>query len=132
LPKICVSIAVEDPEVLKMDINRAFGFGADYIEIRFDYLNLSDMEQVIKIAELVRTKSVFTLRAPEEEGKFKGSTTERILWLKKLSLAKPMLLDVEFKTIKDNTDFADYLEKQKIPLLVSWHDFEKTVTISRL
>jgi 3-dehydroquinate dehydratase-1 len=37
-----------------------------------------------------------------------------------------MLLDVEFKTIKDNTDFADYLEKQKISILVSWHDFEKT------
>ena len=56
LPKICVSIAVGDPEALKKEINRAFCFGADYVEIRFDYLKLSDIERVIKIAEIGRNK----------------------------------------------------------------------------
>jgi 3-dehydroquinate dehydratase-1 len=37
-----------------------------------------------------------------------------------------MLLDVELDTLKKNDELADFLEKKRNPLLVSWHDFEKT------
>lgn len=123
---ICASIPAEDPESLRDKINRAFSFGANYIEIRFDFLNLSDMEQTLKIAENVREKAIFTLRTSTEGGKFKGDNNDRMMWLEKLSIAKPMLVDIEYNTIKDNDDLANYLKKQKIPTLVSWHDFEKT------
>jgi len=126
LINICVSIAAENPENLREKINKAFSYGANYIEIRFDFLNLSDMEQTLKIAENVREKAIFTLRTSTEGGKFKGDNNDRMMWLEKLSIAKPMLVDIEYNTIKDNDDLANYLKKQKIPTLVSWHDFEKT------
>lgn len=126
MSKICVSIAAYNLEQLKRQINQAFDYGADYVEIRFDFLNLSDMDQAMSIANTINKKAVYTLRAPDEGGQFKGSISERIAWLKKLSASKPMLLDVELYTIKYNTYLADYLKEHNIPLLISWHDFEKT------
>jgi 3-dehydroquinate dehydratase I len=126
LINICASIPAEDPESLRDKINRAFSFGANYIEIRFDFLDLSDMEEALKIAENIREKAVFTLRTPTEGGKFKGNNNDRIEWLKKLAMAKPMLLDIEYSTIQSNDDLANYCKTQKIPVLLSWHDFEKT------
>ena len=126
MSRICVSIAAYDLEQLKRQINQAFNYGADYVEIRFDFLNLSDMDQAMSIANMINKKAVYTLRAPDEGGQFKGNISERIAWLKKLSASKPMLLDVELHTIKDNTYLADYLKERNISLLISWHDFEKT------
>ena len=126
MSKICVSIAAYNLEQLERQINQAFDYGADYVEIRFDFLNLSDMDQAMSIANTINKKAVYTLRAPDEGGQFKGSISERIAWLKKLSASKPMLLDVELYTIKYNTSLADYLKEHNISLLISWHDFEKT------
>jgi 3-dehydroquinate dehydratase-1 len=126
LINICASIPAENPESLRDKINRAFSFGANYIEIRFDFLDLSDIEEALKIAENIREKAVFTLRSPAEGGKFKGNNNDRIEWLKKLAMAKPMLLDIEYSTLQSNDDLANYCKTQKIPVLLSWHDFEKT------
>lgn len=123
---ICASIPAENPESLRDKINRACSFGANYIEIRFDFLDLSDIEEALKIAENIREKAVFTLRSPAEGGKFKGNNNDRIEWLKKLAMAKPMLLDIEYSTLQSNDDLANYCKTQKIPVLLSWHDFEKT------
>jgi 3-dehydroquinate dehydratase-1 len=49
-----------------------------------------------------------------------------VKWLYKLAEQKPMLLDVELDTLQANDDLADFLERQKTPVLVSWHDFQKT------
>jgi 3-dehydroquinate dehydratase-1 len=126
LSRICVSIAAYDLEQLKRQINQAFNYGADYVEIRFDFLNLSDMDQAMSISDMINKKAVYTLRAPDEGGHFKGSIAQRIAWLKKLAASKPMLLDVELNTIKYNTCLTDYLKAQNVSLLISWHDFEKT------
>jgi 3-dehydroquinate dehydratase-1 len=126
LVNICASIAAENPEALREKINKALSYGANYIEIRFDFLNLSDMEEALNIAENVREKAVFTLRTPAEGGNFKGNNDDRIISLKKLSMAKPMLVDIEYGTIKANDDLASYFRRQRIPILISWHDFEKT------
>jgi 3-dehydroquinate dehydratase-1 len=126
LTRICVSIAAHDLEQLKRQINQAFNYGADYVEIRFDFLNLSDMDQAMSISNMTSKKAVYTLRAPDEGGHFKGSIAQRIAWLKKLAASKPMLLDVELNTIKYNTCLTDYLKAQNVSLLISWHDFEKT------
>jgi 3-dehydroquinate dehydratase I len=132
LSKICVSIAACDLEQLKIQINQAFNFGADFVEIRFDFLKLSDMEEAVSIANTVNKRAVYTLRCPEQGGQFKGKSSERIAWLKKLSLSKPMLLDVELDTIKGNNYLADYLKESDASLLVSWHDFEKTPSNAQL
>jgi 3-dehydroquinate dehydratase I len=132
LSKICVSIAASDLEQLKIQIKQAFNFGADYVEIRFDFLNLSDLEEAVNIANAVNKKAVYTLRSPEQGGQFKGNTFERITWLEKLSSSKPMLLDVELYTIKCNNNLADYLKEKNTSVLISWHDFEKTPSNAQL
>lgn len=132
MSKICVSIAASDLEQLKIQIKQAFNFGADYVEIRFDFLNLSDLEEALSIANAVNKKAIYTLRSPEQGGQFKGNTFERITWLEKLSSSKPMLLDVELYTIKCNNNLADYLKENNTSVLISWHDFEKTPSNAQL
>ena len=124
--KICASIAARDLETLRKQIHDAFSLGADFVEIRFDYMKVSDIVHAIEIAERIKSKAVFTLRPVDQAGKFEGSEKERIDLLKRLSTSKPMLLDVEYLTIKDNDNLADYLNNRNTPILVSWHDFEQT------
>jgi 3-dehydroquinate dehydratase I len=126
LPKICVSIAVDNIEELKKQIEEAFALRADYIEVRFDFLKSSQIQEAIKIAAKVQKKAIFTLRSAEQQGKFKGSNKERIAYLKDLSTFKPMLLDVELHTMRDNTDLAAYFKKNHTHILISWHDFNQT------
>jgi len=123
--KICVSIATTgDVSLLKEQADRAFSLGADFAEIRFDFVSSNRMQAAIDAVKGIRSKAVFTLRSKDQGGKFAGSEQERIEWLKKLAQQKPMLLDVELDTIKENDELADFLEKT--PILVSWHDFQQT------
>jgi 3-dehydroquinate dehydratase-1 len=123
--KICVSIAATgDVSLLKEQADRAFSLGADFAEIRFDFVSPNRMQAAIDAVRGIRSKAVFTLRSKDQGGKFAGSEQERIEWLKKLAEQKPMLLDVELDTIKENDELADFLEKT--PILVSWHNFQQT------
>jgi 3-dehydroquinate dehydratase-1 len=123
--KICVSIATTgDVSLLKEQADRAFSLGADFAEIRFDFVSSNRMQAAIDAVTGIRSKAVFTLRSKDQGGKFAGSEQERIEWLKKLAEQKPMLLDVELDTIKENDELADFLEKT--PILVSWHNFQQT------
>lgn len=110
--------------MLKEQADRAFSLGADFAEIRFDFVSPNRMQAAIDAVRGIRSKAVFTLRSKDQGGKFAGSEQERIEWLKKLAEQKPMLLDVELDTIKENDELADFLEKT--PILVSWHDFQQT------
>jgi 3-dehydroquinate dehydratase I len=126
LIRICGSIGTNNVVELDRQIRKAFSMGADYVEIRFDFLKSSDIEQAIRIAKPTKSKAVFTLRSAQEAGRFEGNEDERIELLKRLSMAGPMLLDVEYLTIRDNSDLADFLASQPTPILISWHDFKCT------
>jgi 3-dehydroquinate dehydratase I len=125
-PRICVSIGPEDAKSIKKEADRAFQLGADYLEIRFDFLNPDLLPAALNAAKGIRDRTVFTLRAKSEGGLFSGSEENRLHWLYRLVELEPMLIDVELDTLKKNDELADFLEKKKSPLLVSWHDFEKT------
>ncbi len=124
--RICASIGANNLGALERQIKKAFSMGADYIEIRFDFLKISEIEAAIKIAEPTKSRAVFTLRSADEAGTFEGSENKRVTLLKRLSIAGPMLLDVEYLTIRDNDDLADFLISQRTPILISWHDFKRT------
>ena len=143
MSKICVSIAAKEVTQLNKQIKNAFKAGADYIEIRFDYLNnLDDIEKAIPTVRNIKKKAIFTLRSPYDNGKYRGTDTDRINFLKKLAAARPMLLDVELNTIKtynnnnacnkENSNLINYFKKQKTRIMVSWHNFENTPTNSNL
>lgn len=125
-PKICVSIAPEDVQSISKLAEQAFELGADYVETRFDFLKPEQLQPAIDAAKSIKGRAVFTLRSKDQGGKFAGSEPDRVKWLRKLAEQRPMLLDVELYTLQKNDDLADFLESQKTPVLVSWHDFEKT------
>jgi 3-dehydroquinate dehydratase-1 len=132
LARICGSIGGKGVGSLRAHIRKAFSLGADYIEIRFDSLNTSDIEHAMRIAESSKDRAIFTLRSVQEGGKFDGTENERIEILEKLCIARPMLLDVEYRTIKNNDYLADFLASHQTPVLVSWHDFKRTPPTDRL
>jgi 3-dehydroquinate dehydratase-1 len=121
---ICVSIAAQDAQQLKQQAEQAFELGADFVEIRFDFLKTADLQAAVDAAKPFKGKAVFTLRSKAQGGKFAGSEQDRITWLKRLADQKPMLLDVELDTMQENDELADFLEKT--PILISWHDFQST------
>jgi 3-dehydroquinate dehydratase I len=124
--RICVSIAPEDVKSIIKEADRAFDLGADYIEIRFDFLNPDLLPEALRAARGIKDRTVFTLRSRSEGGVFASTEEDRLRWLYRLAEQEPMLLDVELDTLKKNDEFADFVEKRRNPLLVSWHDFEKT------
>jgi 3-dehydroquinate dehydratase-1 len=124
--RICVSIAPQDAKSIIEEARRAFDLRADYVEVRFDFLNPDLLPEALQAARDIKDRTVFTLRSRSEGGMFASTEENRLHWLYRLAEEEPMLLDVELDTIKKNDAFADFLEKKRSPLLVSWHDFEKT------
>ncbi len=124
--RVCVSLAPYDANSLLKSAELAFGFGADYVEVRFDFVNPDLLPEVMEAARLIKDRSVFTLRTKSQGGMFAGSEKDRLQWVHRLGEEEPMLLDVELDTLQKNDDLADFLERKRNPLLVSWHDFERT------
>jgi 3-dehydroquinate dehydratase-1 len=124
--RICVSIAPQNTKSIIKESDRAFDLGADYVEIRFDFLNPDLLPEALQAARGIKNRTVFTLRSRSEGGRFASSEENRLHWLYRLAEQEPMLLDIELDTLKKNDEFADFLEKKRSPLLVSWHDFKKT------
>jgi 3-dehydroquinate dehydratase-1 len=130
--KICVSIALTDIQSITKLSNQAFEEGADYVEIRLDFLRLEQLQEAIEALKSMRSMAIFTLRSKGQGGKFVGSEQDRVNWLQKLAEQKPMLLDVELPTLQQNDELADFLERQQTSLLVSWHDFQETPSNDRI
>lgn len=124
--KICVSIAENDVSLIKKQADKAFELGADYVEIRFDFIKPEEIPIAIESVKNIKSKAVFTLRSNAEGGKFSGSEEQRLFWLRKLVEQRPMLIDIELETIKENDDLADFIDHQRTSTLVSWHDFVQT------
>ena len=122
--RICVSIGATTIKELSSSINKALKL-SDFLEIRFDFLDGSDISSSIKIMESIKSRSVFTLRPPEQQGKFKGNKFERLKLLKMLYDTNPLLLDVEYDTINTDHSLNHYL-KDKSNVLISWHNFFNT------
>lgn len=124
--RICVSVAPKDAKSIEKEADRAFGLGADYVEVRFDFLDPDLLPKALEAANGIKDRTVFTLRSRSGGGAFAGSEQNRLHWLYRLAEQEPMLLDVELDTLKKNDELVDFLERKKCPLLVSWHDFEQT------
>jgi 3-dehydroquinate dehydratase-1 len=121
--RICVSIGAKTIKELS-SINKALDI-SDFLEIRFDFLDQSEISSSMKIIESIKSRSIFTLRSREQQGNFKGNEFERLKLLKMLYDANPMLLDVEYDTMIANNSLNNYL-KDKSNVLISWHNFSST------
>jgi 3-dehydroquinate dehydratase-1 len=132
LPKICVSIAAVNLDQLRYQISLAQKLGADFLEIRFDYLSIQDIETGLQYAEGVKDIAVYTLRDKNEFGKFPGTNEERTHWLTRLADAKPMLVDMEYILLKTDQNIKNYVLKNNTSILVSWHNHNRTPRLEEL
>jgi 3-dehydroquinate dehydratase-1 len=127
--KICASIPILDVEIhsLVNKIEYALKEGVDFIEFRFDYLeDFENLNVILENISKYSKQSIYTLRPVSEGGKFAENDSKRVSLLKILALARPMLLDLEYVLVSTNNEMADFIDKNEIRTLVSWHDFEGT------
>jgi len=123
--KTCISVAEKTPQKVKQTLKIALK-KSSYVEVRFDFLKIEQIPETLEIIKKDLNKVVCTLRPKNEGGRFAGNEKERIAILKLIAEYTPFLLDVEFNTLKKNTQLRKYLKSTKTKLLVSWHDFKKT------
>ncbi|MFB5625271.1 MAG: type I 3-dehydroquinate dehydratase [Nitrosopumilus sp.] len=123
--KTCVSVAETTPARTKKKLKIAL-LKSDFVEIRFDFLKKEQVPETLEMIKKDLNRIVCTLRPKTEGGKFSGNEKERVAILKLIAEYNPFLLDVEFNTLKKNSDLTKYLKSTKTKLLVSWHDFKKT------
>jgi 3-dehydroquinate dehydratase-1 len=110
----------------------AFSRGADFVELRFDFLKPEDLTLALAQAAEFKEDSVFTLRSKAQGGQFSGSEQDRLVWLRKMVEQKPMLVDVELAALRENDELADFIDNHRTPILVSWHDFSQTPSSEEL
>ena len=130
--KVCVSLATDSADKLPKLITRALQKGADYVEIRFDHTIYKELDHALDISSGIKNRAIFTLRSKDEGGYFDGDHSEQVSLLKKMAGASPMLLDIEISTIKKDKEIRQFLKENKVPILVSSHDFKKTPNLSSL
>ncbi len=123
--KVCVSIAEAHPKKVLTELQKAL-VDADYAEIRLDFLKPNQIPFCLTLIRKYLKRCICTLRPLSEGGKFQSSEKERISILKLISEFEPYLIDIEFNTLKKNSELQKYLKKTKSNVIVSWHYFKKT------
>lgn len=124
--KICTSIPARDGKNLVRDIARAFDESSDMVEVRFDYSSRDTINDLLYVVMDDRDRMVFTCRSKDEGGMFEESESDRIMILKRLAAFRPMLLDVEYKTVEQDEELYEHLKALNCDLLISYHDFNHT------
>ena len=130
--KVCVSLATDSADKLPALIASAIQRKADFVEIRFDHTIYGEIDHALDMTSKIKNTAIFTLRSKEEGGFFEGSNRERISLLEKMAMTRPMLLDIEISTLKKEKGIRQFLSENKVPILVSSHDFKKTSSPSTL
>ena len=129
--KTCVSIAEKTPKKLKQTLTKALK-KSDYAEIRFDFLNPNAVPEALHLIRKDLGRCVSTLRPIREGGKFSGNEKNRISIIKLIAEYDPFLLDIEYNTLRKNRNLQRYLKNTDTSLLVSWHNFKQTPTVTVL
>ena len=129
--KTCVSIAEKTPKKLKQTLAKALK-KSDYAEIRFDFLNPNAVPEALHLIRKDLGRCVSTLRPIREGGKFSGNEKNRISIIKLIAEYDPFLLDIEYNTLRKNRNLQRYLKNTDTSLLVSWHNFKQTPTVTVL
>lgn len=132
--KICVPIPVKSSDIreLKKLINQTLRYNPNLIEFRLDYIN--DIKSITPffLNELKSTVQsnipvIFTFRDHKEGGITKIDGRKHLEILKMLILSQPNYLDIEMRIEKNFlTDIINLAYQNKVKLIFSYHDFDKT------
>jgi 3-dehydroquinate dehydratase / shikimate dehydrogenase len=99
---------------------------ADIVELRLDYFKPLKIDEINKLMGSFSIPMILTLRDGTQGGNYRGSEEERLKLLKQLIELKPAYLDIESHV---PTGIITEISKisPKTKLIVSYHDFEKTL-----
>lgn len=101
--------------------------GVDALELRADLLS-QPREALEALPHLAgRVPVIFTLRLPDQGGRFQGNERERVELYREALRRGADLVDAEL-----GSEAASQLSRAGAPLLVSHHDFESTPTAAEL
>jgi len=133
--KICVAIPIrsEDINLNKKIIETALDNCPDLIELRFDYINEAEFITLSFLKELMsiippKIPKIFTFRRKQEGGQYDLNTNERLDVLRHLIEVKPDYLDIEINSESDVLkSLIDLAYDNKVKLIFSYHDFEKSI-----
>lgn len=126
-PIICASIMASTIEEFIRKINKVNN--ADIVEIRADGLRTnnykSEVKRLLKTLKIQRDiPMILTLRSEKEGGAFLGSESERIeTIIEAMKLADAV--DIELRA-KDRDKVLEEARKNKVPVIISYHDFNAT------
>jgi len=133
---ICVPIPVKSVIVSEIasTIEKVISLNPDLIELRFDYI--PDIQKltkdfIIDIINRIQPKIpvICTLRDSSEGGQTQIDNNERFQIIKRIIESKPQYLDIEINTEADMlSEITNLAVNDKVSLIYSFHDFEKTPT----
>ncbi len=137
--KICIAIPIksDDLNVNKQVIESALENSPDLIEFRFDYIGEAELITHSLLKDLMniippKIPKILTFRRRQEGGQYNLSLNERLEVLKRLIEIKPDYLDIEINSesvvLKNLIDLA---YDNRVKLIFSYHDFEKSVTYEK-
>ncbi len=133
---ICVPIPIKSITISDNApiINKVLDVSPNLIELRFDYLNKVQFLTKDFISSLLnriqpKVPAVLTFRKSSEGGQKEIPKDELFLIQKMLIDAKPKYVDIEINTEKKKLkEIIELALQNKVSLIFSFHDFEKTPT----
>ncbi len=127
--KVCVAIPPKTVDEAFCLIEQAKAQHADLIEVRLDSLTKHD--RIADIPLCSKTPLIATNKSTEYHGNFSGSETERQKVLMDAARNGFEYVDVDLGTPKQ-TELIRKLHEAGAKVIVSFHDFEQTPTLSQL
>jgi len=127
--RICVSIFPETVREAIDFVERAENHKADFVEVRLDCFK--DWDKLSDIADCSKVPMIATNRSIKHQGKFLGSETERRQTLTNAVEGGFKYVDVEL-SISELENTANRLRELGAKLIVSFHDFNKTLSLAKM
>lgn len=122
---ICVAIPVKDLNELSGVLEELEELDVDLIELRLDYLNELDLEELKPIIKSVNTPLILTLRKRSEGGFFEKDEKIRVEILKDLISLQPAFIDLEYDSLNLD-ELIQYARIKEVRSIISFHDFKIT------
>lgn len=127
--QICVAVPPKTVDEAIRLIQQAEAQHADLIEVRLD--SLKNHDKIAAIPKHSKTPLIATNKSTEQHGHFSGTETERQKVLLDAARNCFEYVDVDLDT-PNEAELISNLKKAGTKVIVSFHDFEKTPTITEL
>jgi 3-dehydroquinate dehydratase/shikimate dehydrogenase len=134
LPRICVALGLFSPDELERAAELECRDGNDFLEFRLDYLK-EPGAGVLVLQRFLRKHPdaavLATCRHAQHHGHFKGSIDQQIAILSEAAGSGAAVVDVEIESA-ECAKAAIAEVRKRAPLLISFHDFERTPALAQV